>query len=241
VRFLFVHGAFHGGWCWDRVTPHLVERGHSCTALDLPGHGSDRTPLAAVTYAMNVAALVDQLQAAHEPVTVVAHSLGGISATEAAAAVPDRVSRLVYVSALVPLHGERMADLPQRDPSDPVGELLRRNDADGVMTFRKDGARQALFNECEPSVADWAAARLEDESIAATEGVARFPAGTFPAGIPRSYVVCVRDRTITARRQQAILRRARCESMRVLIADHSPFLSRPQELAQVLVSSVADH
>ena len=36
--FLLVHGAWHGGWCWDAVARGLTERGHRATAIDLPGH-----------------------------------------------------------------------------------------------------------------------------------------------------------------------------------------------------------
>ena len=219
----------------------MIQQGHTCIALDLPGHGADHTPLGRVTHAMNVAAIVNELQRVDHPATVVAHSLGGISATEAAAIVPDRMQRIVYVAALVPLNGESMADLPQRDPGDPVSDLIKRDDAAGILTFKKEGATQALFSECPPDVAADAVNRLEHESIAATEGAAQFPGGCFPSSIPRTYVVCVRDRTITAKRQQQILRRAGCKDVRVIYSDHSPFLSRPSELAQALLSSASGH
>jgi pimeloyl-ACP methyl ester carboxylesterase len=39
ATFVFVHGAWHGGWCWSEVVRLLSERGHRAVALDLPGHG----------------------------------------------------------------------------------------------------------------------------------------------------------------------------------------------------------
>ena len=44
--FALVHGAWHGGWCWEEVTPLLEAAGHRAYAPDLPGLGEDRTPLA---------------------------------------------------------------------------------------------------------------------------------------------------------------------------------------------------
>jgi pimeloyl-ACP methyl ester carboxylesterase len=35
--FLLIHGAMHGGWCWDRLIPYLR---HQSLAIDLPGHGA---------------------------------------------------------------------------------------------------------------------------------------------------------------------------------------------------------
>jgi len=39
--FILIHGAMHGGWTWDRVTPLLEAAGHQVVAPDLPGMGAD--------------------------------------------------------------------------------------------------------------------------------------------------------------------------------------------------------
>ena len=46
---LLIHGAWHGGWCWRKVLPLVERKGHVALAPDLPGHGDDKTPTAAVT------------------------------------------------------------------------------------------------------------------------------------------------------------------------------------------------
>jgi alpha-beta hydrolase superfamily lysophospholipase len=53
--YMLIHGALHGAWCWERVIPLLRSSGHAAIAPDLPGHGADRTPRAAVTLAHYVA------------------------------------------------------------------------------------------------------------------------------------------------------------------------------------------
>ena len=45
AHFLLIHGACHGGWCWERIEPLLEAAGHRAEAPDLPGHGGDPTPL----------------------------------------------------------------------------------------------------------------------------------------------------------------------------------------------------
>ena len=47
TTFVLIHGAWHGGWCWEKVAPLLEARGHRVLAPDLPGHGANRTPLSA--------------------------------------------------------------------------------------------------------------------------------------------------------------------------------------------------
>ena len=40
MRFILVHGGFHGAWCWERLVPELEACGHKALAIDLPGHGA---------------------------------------------------------------------------------------------------------------------------------------------------------------------------------------------------------
>ena len=42
MRFVLIHGGFHGAWCWTRVIPELEKLGHEAIAIDLPGHGERR-------------------------------------------------------------------------------------------------------------------------------------------------------------------------------------------------------
>ena len=50
--FVLIHGAWHGGWCWDELSARLERLGHRVIAPDLPGMGADRTPLEQVTLAL---------------------------------------------------------------------------------------------------------------------------------------------------------------------------------------------
>jgi pimeloyl-ACP methyl ester carboxylesterase len=47
--YVLIHGAWHGGWCWNKVVPLLQQAGHRILAPDLPGHGQDTTSLFAIT------------------------------------------------------------------------------------------------------------------------------------------------------------------------------------------------
>ncbi|HAD87565.1 MAG TPA: alpha/beta hydrolase, partial [Rhodospirillaceae bacterium] len=74
-RFVLIHGAYHGAWCWERLIPLLTARGGEVAAPDLPGHGVDTTPsadLSLALYAEHVAAVV---RAQGGPVTLVGHSM----------------------------------------------------------------------------------------------------------------------------------------------------------------------
>jgi alpha-beta hydrolase superfamily lysophospholipase len=76
---LFVHGAWHGAWCWENFLPYFAERGYEVHALSLRGHGASegRAGLrwhSARDYVADVAQIAQTLSA---PPVVIGHSLGG--------------------------------------------------------------------------------------------------------------------------------------------------------------------
>jgi pimeloyl-ACP methyl ester carboxylesterase len=109
--FVLIHGAFHGGWCWYKVVPLLEKQGHTVLALDLPGHGRDKTPVAAVTLQLYVDSVCKLLDAQREPVILVGHSMGGGIITQVAEERPERIKCLVYLAGALPRNGQSMFDL----------------------------------------------------------------------------------------------------------------------------------
>lgn len=109
--FVLVHGAFRGGWAWERVVPLLG--GHRVLAPSLPQAGErydGSDPL--VTLPDYVDDLVAQLDEhdLHE-VILVGHSQGGVVALAAAAVVPQRIAQIVLLDAPAPLPGTSVAEV----------------------------------------------------------------------------------------------------------------------------------
>jgi pimeloyl-ACP methyl ester carboxylesterase len=113
TTFVLVHGAFRGGWSWDRVAPLLRAAGHDAVAPTL-----SETATGLDIWVDEVASFV-----ADETI-LVGHSQGGVVVREVAMRDPQRVRHVVYVDAAVPDPGERAVDLgaslPQPPPRDTV-------------------------------------------------------------------------------------------------------------------------
>src|ERR1700712_1716796 len=81
VPLLFVHGAWHGAWCWDEhFLEFFTDRGYRTAALSLRGHGRSQTnkPLRTCSiddYVADVDSVVGDLLA--RPV-LIGHSMGGL-------------------------------------------------------------------------------------------------------------------------------------------------------------------
>ena len=235
MNYVLVHGAWHGGWCWDKVVPLLEAEGHSVTAVDLPGHGDDTTPLAGLTQAEYGRRVADAVEAAGEPVILAGHSMGGMAITQAAEYVPDKIAALVYVCAFLPGPGGSLMALADGDTAARVLPNLEVDEAAGVCSVAKTAQVECFYEECDPEDAAAAMARLTTESLAAFAtpvSITDERAGS----VRRIYVECVRDHAIGIAKQREMWAARPCERVETIDTDHSPFLSRPEELAAHLLA-----
>jgi len=228
ARFLLIHGAWHGAWCWERVAPLLRAAGHTVIAPDLPAHGEDRTPWWRTTLGGYAQRVRDAARPAGR-VIAVGHSLGGLVITEAAAREPELFAGLVYLCAFAPLRGESLLSLGRSDPGTRVPAAARWGL--GAITIRPERASAAFYHACAPADAAAATARLCPTPILPVMQGVRAAA---PRGIPLAYVECTDDRAIPIALQRRMHRRFAMERVVTMEADHSPFLGAPEELAAQL-------
>jgi pimeloyl-ACP methyl ester carboxylesterase len=119
--FVLVPGAWLGGWCWQPVARLLAGRGYQVLALTLPGLSYDGFAAGlgladAIDYVVNEVERRDLVD-----VILVGHSWGGYPITGAAHRLGDRVSKVIYFSAVVPERGKSMAD-----ENEHYGEIIRQ-------------------------------------------------------------------------------------------------------------------
>ena len=220
TAFALVHGGWHGGWCWQPLRAELAARGHRTVAPDLP----ITDPAAgAVAYADAVLAALPG-----DEVVLVTHSLAGLVAPLVAAAAPVR--RVVHLAAMLPEPGRSVDDRAragQRMTRRGIGRGQVAN-GDGSTSFRPDAAVELLYPDSPPERAAWAVARLRRQHWRITAEPSPVPAGI---ATPATYVLCTEDRII-----DADWARAAVPELVELPGDHCPFLARPAELADLLVS-----
>jgi len=154
---VLVHGAWAGGWAWQRVLAPLRAAGHAVFAVTLSGCGERRHGLrrdiTLQTHIADVTGLVETEEL--RGVVLVGHSYGGLVVTGAASALlgrdPCAVRQIVYVDAMVPLPGEswgsrhddatraartaaaRASGLNALPPPDPSGFGLSGADRDWLL------------------------------------------------------------------------------------------------------------
>lgn len=227
TTFALVHGAFHGAWCWEWLAPLLQREGHDVVSMDLP---TEDGTASFDTYADVVCAALD----GRDDVVLVGHSLGGLTIPLVAARRPVR--HLVYLCALVPEIGRSLYDQLANEPG--MANLDYRKgctqpDAQLRASWVDLEMLQALFfADCDDTIAQTAFKQIRPQSW--YPATAPFSAAQFPS-VPCTSVICSEDRMLGREWAQSVARdRLRAELVE-LPGSHSPFLSRPSALAEVLM------
>jgi hypothetical protein len=227
--FALVHGAWHGGWCWERLTPELERLGHRAVTVDLPCEDPD------ASFDDYAAVVVGALDGIDGDVVVVGHSLAGQTIPLVAARRP--VTRLVFLCALIARPGASLVDQLRTDPDmfvpgyeaglAPADERPLRRWADFAI------ARETMYADCDEADARAAFDRLRPQ--ASTPYFAPCSLTAFP-DVPATYVVAAEDRIVSP----AWSRRAAAAWLGVeaieLPGSHSPYLARPAVLAELLAA-----
>lgn len=233
--YVLIHGAWHGGWCWDKVVPLLEKVGHKVEAPDLPGHGRDKTPIREVSlqaYADRVCSILD---AQPQPVVLVGHSMGGLVITQAAEHRPEKINTLVYLTAFLLRNGETLLQVAGGDEEAVVLPNLVFAEDQSHATVKNEAIKEAFYGDC----SDEDVARAK--SLLVPQAAAPFatPISTTEerfGRIPRVYIECLRDRAISPSVQQSMYTALPCQKVISMDTSHSPFFSAPEELAAHLTS-----
>jgi pimeloyl-ACP methyl ester carboxylesterase len=223
---VLVHGAFHGAWCWEPVRSLLDEQGIPNLAPELPLTGLEADAGAA-------RALLDAVEG---PVVLCGHSYGGMVISRAASGRDD-VDRLVYLCAVQVADDAEMAAIMQPTP---LMEHLVHGD-DGSLAVDPEHAAADFYHDCAADVADASVAKLRPmpsgvDTDAMSGADVPPPAWT---QMPSTYVVCTDDRAVHPDTQREMAKHA--DDRVVWDTSHSPMLSRPDLVADLLAALAAQY
>lgn len=241
--FVLIHGSWHGGWCFDLVAERLRAAGHTVVAPDLPGMGGTDEELAQVTLQGWADFAVEQCRALKAqlggaPVVLAGHSRGGLVVSQAAETDPGAMDALVYICAMMLPSGLSRAEFKAMEEPNAAFDALISRTPGGHGTVITGDNPGAVFAQLSPLdlVAD-AMARLMSEPHGPRSTTLQLTPDRW-GSLPRTYVECTEDRTIPISSQRRMLAMSPGARVVTLDADHSPYLSRPDELAQALVDVI---
>jgi pimeloyl-ACP methyl ester carboxylesterase len=240
ATFVLVHGGWHGGWCWQKVTPFLEAAGHQVYAPTLTGlaeRASELSPEVGLdTHIQDIVGLlVDQdLQ----EVVLVGHSYGGMVITGAVDQMPERIAHLVYLDTFVPCDGESMVDVS------PVVIWLLRKQAQGDGWRIPSHGDYGVTTEPDRS---WVLRSVTPQPLKTLEQPLHLNNPAIVSTKPRTHIECTGSGDILSR-LRPLLRHLLAPRalppteagwrLRQLPTGHDAMITMPRELADLLLEVV---
>lgn len=238
-HFILVHGAWEESGMWDRVAPILRQAGHAVTAVDLPGHGTNKQPGAVATSQSYRQALANILGKQDYPVILVAHSMNGALISQVAEEIPEKIERLVYVTAFLLKNGGSVYAAMEGDGANGAFPEIRFSDDQAYATLPEPALRRIGLHDVDddeierilPLMAEWQAS--EPFLMQVEVSAERFGA------VPKTYIRTSIDRMISPALQDAMIANWEVDSVFELESGHFPTSSKPEELAEVLLQAAS--
>ena len=219
------HGGCHGAWCYEALIPALNDAGCAAVAFDLPYADTTRS-LAEI--GREAAAAVASVPG---EVAVVGHSMGGLIAPLAAAEPSVRL--LVELCAVLPEPGRSMVeqkDSPGGAPTTLPASIMRLAD-DGSLTIGPyEDVVEYFYHDCPEEVAAAAWERLSPMS--SRMQIEPSPLTAWP-DVRTVSIIGTSDRVVSPAWSHTAAARVGAE-VHEIDSGHSPFYSRPRELAELL-------
>ena len=225
TRYILVHGAFGGGYYWEDVATALRERGHDVRVVD-------RLPSVSANDASSLGDLNDDarairalLDSSDGPAVLVAHSGGGMVATEMGD--HPKVAHTVYVSAVIPERGQSMMDV-LATAGGPTDWFVPGEDGNARVIDDLDRLREVLCGDVEPERARESLSQLGIQSGAS----AMQPSNAPNRAHPTTFVITDNDVVFPAAAQERWA--ATADHVVRIASAHQPMTSVPGELADLL-------
>jgi pimeloyl-ACP methyl ester carboxylesterase len=219
------------------------------------------SPVASITlddYASYLSKIVDDLVDSNQgPIYLVGHSLGGLTLNKVAESKARKIAGLIYLSAIMPSNNESLVDtlgyasaqqsyVPQGKAGSSGNPTIgaTRVDLNSPDPVYREVVRQAYCHDVtQEDYLAWANMLVPDDpEIVATQKILLSQAGF--GSIPRTYIRCLDDRIIPPAWANDMIKKidefvgGKTTTVKDIATSHSPFLSKPEDLASILASSL---
>lgn len=231
--FIFVHGAWHGSWCWKIVTHLLQNIGHQVYAIDLPGHYNNKADFSNINLNSYVQHVKDFINSINKKVIIVGHSMAGIVISQVAEDIPEKIEKLIYISAFIPENRGSLIQEEQKaiEPSVSLEAVIQKQKNIIAITHSKK-LRELFYAMCSDQQSVQAINQLQEQPLQPFLDHVMLSEKNF-GKVDKLYIECLQDKAIHINDQRRMSQKLACKTV-ALDSDHSPFFSCPENLVKIL-------
>lgn len=235
TSFVLVHGAFADESAWSAVRNELAIHG-DVQVVNLPAHGIDLTDPKRVQLSDYTKAVKDALNKVPGKAILVGHSMAGMVVSQVAEEMPNKIDKLVYVSAYLPQNGNTMLDLANQDAQSEVGPNFVLSEDQTTATIKKDFIPPAICADCPDYMKEVLVKYHKPEPTAPMAEPVKLTDRNF-GSIPKYYIHTTKDKAVGYDLQKKMVQQnGSVKKTFTMDTSHLPFVVQPQQFIEILNS-----
>lgn len=228
---LFVHGANFTASSWNQLRGNISNKS---VAINLPGR-NDKKAISGITLRKSAIALCQRIKKFKNDIVLIAHSQGGAVVNESLGVCSSiRISKIIYLAAVVPLPGEKPFDLLSKEDEGNYLKGIEFNEKKMSLDILKQEKFISSFSadaSSKQKIEIMKSAVSEPALIG--EGKLRFPIKKLK-DIRKYYIHTLSDKIISYESQLKITKRLKFNQKYHLKSGHLPMITRDKELAKII-------
>jgi pimeloyl-ACP methyl ester carboxylesterase len=232
--YVLVHGAWQAPYVWDIVKTDLTKQGNKVIVVELPGHGSDKTVPHLLSLDVYRDKVIEVISKVDEKVILVGHSMGGMVVSAVAEKVPTKISKLVYIGAFLPINGQALVDLAFSDPNSKLGSQLVPSADQLTIDVKLDSLTYLFINDGTQTAKEKVITNYRAEPAIPLTNKTVLTEANFGA-VEKVYIKTLLDVVVSPSFQDRMIAAAGIKTVYQVNTSHSPFLSQPTAITDLLL------
>jgi pimeloyl-ACP methyl ester carboxylesterase len=228
--FVFIHAAMVGAWCFERkLMPIFRKNNYRAIAFDLPGSGDDESENVNLeSYVQKTLSVIHENTKEHEKVVLIAHSLGGATATLVAEQIPHKIQCVVYLAAYYLTDGQSVLDINMK-VENSIGYVT---DDHKYLGVKDELVKPGLYADCSDDDINFI--KIKSRLQNTNPMFEKIKINGVIDTVNKYYIKTLNDKCIPPDIQESMYL-GHINDVIEIDSSHSPFLSRPDELFSILI------
>lgn len=232
--YVLVHGAWADESAWGFVRNQLTANAN-VVVVNLPAHGADNTYGVGVGLNDYVKTVTDAINKQTGKVILVGHSMAGVIISQVAENNPNKIEKLIYVSAYLPKNGEDVTSITNKFLNNKPIEAFQFNQDYSLVSIKKEAIPTVVCDDCPQYMKDILVKYHRAEPVKGLND--KVTLTTKFAGVPKYYISTTNDNAVPyALQQQMIKDNGTIKKVYEMKTSHLPFVVQSDEFLKILTS-----
>jgi putative intracellular protease/amidase/esterase/lipase len=230
--YVLVHGAWADESAWGFVRNDLAKSAN-VIVVNLPAHGADNTYGVGVGLNDYVKTVSNAINKVNGKVVLVGHSMAGVVISQVAETLPNKIDKLIYVSAYLPKNGESLQNINTAFYGNKPIEIFEFNNDYSLISIKKEAIPTVVCADCPDYMKDVLKKYHRAEPTKGFNDVVKLGANF--SKTPKFYISTKNDNAVPyALQQKMIQANGTVKKVYEMETSHLPFVVKPQEFLNIL-------